>query len=138
MDLGQIATVVVAIILIWSAVAVVLVIAGKRWLARELAVLVPNVARLFGGLMRDERVGWPSKIALGLASLWIASPIDLIPEFIPVVGSLDDAIVTMLVLRFVLRSTDVSILREHWRGDPRVLERILRMAGARSVPPALP
>jgi len=137
-DLGLVATVVVAIVLLWSAVAIVLVIAGQRWLARELAVLVPNVARLFAGLMRDDRVGWPSKIALGIASLWIASPIDLIPDFIPVVGSLDDAIVTLLVLRFVLRGTDVAILREHWRGDPRVFERILRLAGVRPAPRALP
>ena len=137
MDLGLVATVVVAIILLWSAVALILVIAGKRWLARELAVLVPNVARLFTGLVRDDRVDWPSKIALGLASLWLASPIDLIPDFIPVAGSLDDAIVAALVLRFVLRRTDPAVLREHWHGDTRVFDRILRMAGASEVPPVL-
>src|SRR5207249_10746906 len=107
---------------------------GKRWLARELAVMVPNLARLFPGLIADPRVGWPAKIAVGLASLWIASPIDLIPEFVPVAGPLDDAIVAMLVLRFVLRSTDSAVLREHWRGDPRVFDRLLRLAGARSGP----
>jgi uncharacterized membrane protein YkvA (DUF1232 family) len=86
--------------------------------------------------MRDPRVGWPAKIALGLATLWIASPIDLIPEFIPVAGPLDDAIVALIVLHFVLRTTDVAVLRAHWHGDPRSFDRLLRIAGGRSSPTA--
>ena len=140
MDLGLVATVVVAIILLWSAVALILVIAGKRWLARELAVLVPNVARLFAGLVRDPRVDWPSKIALGLASLWLASPIDLIPDFVPIAGQFDDAIVAALALRFVLRTTDGVVVRDHWHGYPATLERLLRIVswGGRGAPRALP
>ena len=140
MELGQIAVVLVAIVLVWSALAVVLVLLGRRWIARELAVLLPNLVRLFSGLVRDPRVPLPAKVVLGLASLWLASPIDLIPDFIPVVGSLDDAIIAGLALRIVLGATDERIVREHWHGDPATLDRILRVVrfGGRRPPPTLP
>ena len=62
---------------------------------------------------------------IGFAALWIASPIDLIPEFIPVAGPLDDVIVAALVLRHLLRSAGSDVVRDHWRGDPALLDRIL-------------
>lgn len=83
---------------------------------------------MFRGLIGDPRVPLPAKLALGFAALWIASPIDLIPEFIPIAGPLDDAIVAALVLRYVLSSTRREVVVEHWRGDPRTLEAILRIA----------
>ena len=67
------------------------------------------------------------------AIVWLVSPIDLIPEFVPVAGPLDDAIVAALVLRHVLKRTDASVLSEHWRGDPATLAKILRIANIRSV-----
>jgi uncharacterized membrane protein YkvA (DUF1232 family) len=81
-----------------------------------------------------------AKIVLAIASLWFASPIDLIPDFIPVVGQLDDAIVAALALRFLLRTTDEAVVRQHWHGDPATLERILRIASwrGRRAPRALP
>jgi uncharacterized membrane protein YkvA (DUF1232 family) len=140
MDLTFWVTALAIVILVWCALVIVLVVVGRVLLARELAALVPNLVRLFGGLMRDRRVGLAPKIALGLGSLWLASPIDLIPDFIPLVGSLDDAIVAALVLRFVFATTDPTIVREHWQGDPRTLERITRLVllGRRTRPPALP
>jgi uncharacterized membrane protein YkvA (DUF1232 family) len=56
--------------------------------------------------------------------IWKASPIDLVPEFIPVLGPADDLIVAALVLRHVLKRTDRSPLAEHWRGDPAILDGI--------------
>ena len=140
MDLPGWANVLLVVIAIWIVVVVVLVIVGRVLLARELALLLPNLIRLFGGLLRDRRVGLPAKIVVGIASLWLASPIDLIPEFIPIVGSLDDAIVAALALRFVLRTTDSAVVREHWHGDPATLERLLRFVswGGRGTPRALP
>jgi uncharacterized membrane protein YkvA (DUF1232 family) len=114
---------------IWLLLVVALVVAGRRTAARELATLVPNIAALFGGLLRDRRVPGGSKVLLAIAIAWIASPIDLIPEFIPIAGPLDDAIVAALVLRRVLRRTDQTVLEEHWRGEPATLEAILRLAG---------
>ena len=140
MDLPLWAQILAVVIAIWIVVVVVLVIVGRVLLARELALLLPNLIRLFGGLLRDRRVGLPAKIVVGIASLWLASPIDLIPEFIPIVGSLDDAIVAALALRFVLRTTDGAVVREHWHGDPATLERLLRFVlwGGRGSPRALP
>ena len=126
MDLPVWANVLLVLIAIWVLVVVILVIVGRVLLARELALILPNLIRLFGGLLRDRRVGLPAKIVVGIASLWLASPIDLIPEFIPIVGSLDDAIVAAIALRFVLRTTDGAVVREHWHGDPATLERLLR------------
>ena len=139
MDLPVWANVLLVVIAIWIVVVVVLVIVGRVLLARELALVLPNLVRLFGGLLRDPRVGIPTKIVVGIASVWLASPIDLIPEFIPIIGSLDDAIVAALVLRFVLNSTDGAVVREHWHGDPATLARLLRLAslGSRGTPRAL-
>ncbi|MEK7861374.1 MAG: DUF1232 domain-containing protein, partial [Chloroflexota bacterium] len=101
---------------------------GHRLLARELALLVPNLFRLFRGLLGDPRVPWHAKAVLGLGLLWIASPIDLIPEFVPIVGPLDDAIVAAVVLGYVVRVAGREVVREHWPGDPTVLARLVRMA----------
>src|SRR5438552_3182138 len=84
MDLTGWVQVAVVLILIWTLLVIVLVIVGQRLLARELALLLPNLVRLFTGLLRDPRVPLPAKVILGLASLWLASPIDLIPDSIPV------------------------------------------------------
>ena len=110
---------------IWLLLITALAIAGRRSAARELITLVPNLALLFKGLLRDPRVSRGSKVLVGLAAAWMASPIDLIPEFIPVAGPLDDVIVAALVLRHLLRSAGSAVVREHWRGDPAVLDRIL-------------
>ena len=139
MDLPLWANILLVLIAVWIVVVVILVVVGRILLARELALVLPNLIRLFGGLLRDRRVGLPAKIVVGIAGLWLASPIDLIPDFIPIVGSLDDAIVAALALRFVLNSTDGAVVREHWHGDPATLARLMRLAslGTRSTPRAL-
>ena len=110
---------------IWLFAVIVLILLGRRSQARELATLIPNLLVLFRGLLRDPRVPRGAKLWLVLAVVWIASPIDLIPEFIPIAGPLDDSIVAALVLRHLLRRTARSVLLEHWRGDPATLEAIL-------------
>jgi uncharacterized membrane protein YkvA (DUF1232 family) len=113
----------------YLAVVVGLMVTGRRTLAREIASFLPNLVLLFRGLIGDSRVPQRTKVVLALGALWLASPIDLIPEFIPIAGPLDDAIVAALVLRYVLRSTDRSVLEAHWRGDPKTLERLLALGG---------
>ena len=119
---------------VWLIAILALVAFGRRSAARELAALIPNLVVLFRGLLRDPRVPRSSKLWLWFAVVWVVSPIDLIPEFIPVVGPLDDAIVAALVLRHVLKRTDRSVLAEYWRGDPATLDTILstRKQGPRS------
>jgi uncharacterized membrane protein YkvA (DUF1232 family) len=114
----------------WLLLVTGLVVAGRRVLARELAALVPNLTRLFAGLIRDPRVPLRAKIVLGTTALYLAMPIDLVPDLIPVVGSLDDAIVAALALRYVLRVTSPDLVAEHWPGDPATLHRILRLVRA--------
>jgi uncharacterized membrane protein YkvA (DUF1232 family) len=116
---------------VWGAIVGVLIVAGRRSAARALAGFLPNLIALFRGLLRDPRVHRRSKVLLVLALLWLVSPIDLIPEFVPVAGPLDDAIVGILVLRHVVRRAGHEVVADHWRGDPATLDRILRIAGSR-------
>jgi uncharacterized membrane protein YkvA (DUF1232 family) len=115
----------VVLIAVWFLALLFLVIVGRKQQARELAAAIPNLLVLFRGLLRDPRVPRGSKIWLVVAVIWIASPIDLVPEFIPVLGPADDVIVAALVLRHVLRRTDRSVLAGHWRGDLATLDRIV-------------
>ena len=140
MDLPLWAEILLVLVAIWIVVAVVLVLVGRAVLARELALVLPNLIRLFAGLLRDRRVPLRAKIVLALATLWLASPIDLIPDFIPIAGQFDDAIVAALALRFILRTTDGAVVRQHWHGDPATLERLVRIVslGKRGAPRALP
>lgn len=111
-----------------------LILAGRRVAAKELATLIPNLALLFKDLVKDERVPRSSKWLLGGAVLWLVSPIDLLPEFLPVLGPLDDAVVAALVLRHLVKRAGPEVVREHWRGEPATLERILRAAGVKADP----
>lgn len=107
----------------------VLVVTGRGALAREAALLLPNLVRLFRGLLGDAAVPWHAKAALAIGIVWLASPIDLVPEFIPVAGPLDDAIVAGLVLAYVARVSGRDPIERHWRGDPRILRHFLALAG---------
>jgi uncharacterized membrane protein YkvA (DUF1232 family) len=111
--------------LVYVFVVVGLLLAGRRTAAREIALLVPNLARLFAELLRDPRVPRRSRALVLLGIAWIASPIDLIPEFIPFLGPLDDAIVAALILRHVVKRAGPDVVREHWRGDPALIARFL-------------
>ncbi|MBI2323965.1 MAG: DUF1232 domain-containing protein [Chloroflexi bacterium] len=117
-----------AAVLVYAAIVAVLILFGRRLLARELATLVPNLVRLFRGLLGDPRVPLRAKAVLLVGIVWIASPIDLIPEFVPIAGPLDDAIVAALVLAYVSRAVGRDVVREHWHGDPTTLARLLRLA----------
>jgi uncharacterized membrane protein YkvA (DUF1232 family) len=116
---------------VWAAAIVGLLVIGRRTAARQLATLLPSLVRLFHALFRDPRVPRGSKVLLGFALAWFVSPIDLVPEFIPVIGPLDDAVVAALVLRHVLRKAGRDVIAEHWSGDQATLGLLLRVAGPR-------
>ena len=114
---------------LWAAFVAVLLLAGRREDARALAGFVPDCFMLVSRLARDPRVPRRRKLLLiGLAG-YLALPIDLVPDFIPVAGQLDDAIVVALVLRRFLRSGGAELTREHWPGPERSLRLVLRLAG---------
>ncbi|TML79059.1 MAG: DUF1232 domain-containing protein [Actinobacteria bacterium] len=115
---------------VWLLAIVALVIAGRRTHAKELAMLLPNLLSLLRGMIRDPRVGRFDKFLLVIAVAWVASPIDLIPEFIPVFGPLDDVVVVALILRRLVRRAGPEVVSDHWRGDPEIMRRILKLVRA--------
>jgi uncharacterized membrane protein YkvA (DUF1232 family) len=94
-------------------------------LLRDLAAFIPDCVTLVRRLRRDPRVPRRAKVAIVLAGLWVASPIDLIPEFIPVIGPLDDIIVVALALRYAGRQVPRPVVLAAWPGDPHILDRLL-------------
>lgn len=80
--------------------------------------LVPDVARLVRRLIGDRTVPFPVRAALVGLLAWLVSPIDLIPEFVPMLGPLDDVIIAVLVLRYAWRRLGDAELRRHWPGSP--------------------
>ena len=97
--------------------------------AREVASFLPDVIVLFRRLLRDPRVPRRSKLWLGLLVPYLASPIDLIPDFLPVVGQLDDAAFVILAARSVVRGAGRDVVAELWPGSPAGLAVLLRVAG---------
>ena len=104
------------------------VIAGRRQGARAIAGFVPDCAVLLTRLMRDKRLPRRHKLLVAALIPYLAMPFDLIPDFIPVAGQLDDAILVALVLRRVVRK-EPGLVKEHWPGPPSSLAVILRLAG---------
>ena len=105
-----------------------LVVAAKRLppgILKELAGFLPACLTTVRMLRKDPRVPRRAKVAVLLAGLWLLSPIDLLPEFLPVIGPLDDILVVALVLRYAARSVPRPVLLDAWPGDPRLLERLL-------------
>jgi uncharacterized membrane protein YkvA (DUF1232 family) len=94
-------------------------------LARDLAGFLPDCVTAARTLRNDPRVPRRARVAVVVALLWVLSPIDLIPEFLPVIGPLDDIIVVALLLRYAGRSVPRQLLLEAWPGDPRLMERLL-------------
>jgi uncharacterized membrane protein YkvA (DUF1232 family) len=117
-----------AAVAVWLALVALLVVTGRRQDARALAGFVPDCVLLVRALLRDPRVPRRSKLALGALVVYLASPVDLVPDFIPVAGQLDDALLLALVLRGVLRAAGEAVVREHWRGPERSLALVLRLS----------
>lgn len=120
----------VALILVWVALAVAL------WLLRpdelgiaDLLRLLPDVLRLLKRLASDSQLPRRIRVALAVLLVFVASPIDLIPDFIPVLGYADDVIITALVLRWVTRTVGPQALTTHWPGTPDGLAALRRLCG---------
>lgn len=108
-----------------------LLLAGRRQDARALAGFIPDCLVLFRRLLGDDRVSRRSKLLLVALIGYLAMPFDLVPDFIPVAGQLDDAIVVVIVLRTLVRAGGPDLLREHWPGPTRSLDALLRLAYGR-------
>jgi uncharacterized membrane protein YkvA (DUF1232 family) len=93
--------------------------------AKDLATVLPACATAARRLRRDPRVPRKAKIAIVIALLWVLSPIDLIPEFLPIIGPLDDVLVVAIAFRYAARRVPREVLYEAWPAEPRILERLL-------------
>jgi uncharacterized membrane protein YkvA (DUF1232 family) len=117
------------LLLTWAVFVGWLYAIGRRADARALAGFIPDCAVLVARLLRDPRVGRGDKLLLVALGGYLALPFDLVPDFVPVAGQLDDALVAALVLRRLVRSAGPGIVREHWPGPTRSLDLLLRVAG---------
>jgi uncharacterized membrane protein YkvA (DUF1232 family) len=127
---GWLALLVAAVVAVYIALIGAIVIGSRQWDVRTIAKLVPYCAILFKRLLGDPRVPRRWKVASALALVYLAFPFDLVPDFIPVLGQLDDAVVVALVLRGLLRSAGPRLMREHWPGPTALLVPLQRLAGA--------
>jgi len=121
--LGLVALWVVMLVLFWA-------LRPKDVPIRELLGLIPDVLRLLRSLIADRAAPLDVRIVLLGLIAWILSPIDLIPEFIPVLGPLDDVVVAVVALRYVRRRVGVDDLRRRWLGTPDGFALLLRVIGS--------
>jgi len=120
---------VAAVVASWA----VLVLLARRLppgVMKDLAAILPACATTMWRLRHDPDVPRRAKAALVLAGLWVLSPIDLIPEFLPVIGPLDDVVVVALALRYSARQVPREVLERAWAGEPRLLDRLLGATNA--------
>jgi uncharacterized membrane protein YkvA (DUF1232 family) len=117
-----------ATLVVYAAFVGWLVLAGRREDARAFATFIPDCVVLVSRLAREPRVPRRRKLLLlGLAG-YLALPFDLVPDFIPVAGQLDDAIAVAFVLRYFVRTGGEPLIRELWPGPERSLALLLRLA----------
>lgn len=116
---------------VYAAFIAWLLIAGRRQDARALAGFIPDCLVLFHRLLADERVPRSRKLLVAALIAYLATPIDLVPDFIPIAGQLDDAIIVAFVLRTIMRSGGPELVREQWPGPPTSLNVLLRLAYGR-------
>jgi len=116
------------ILALYALVVLAFVVAGRRHDALTIARFVPDCVVLFARLLRDERLPRRHRLLVAALIPYLALPFDLIPDFIPVAGQLDDAILVAFVLRRVVKR-EPGLVKEHWPGPPSSLTLILRLAG---------
>lgn len=123
-----------ALLALLLAAVLALVAVGRRSDARALAGFIPDCLVLSRRLLGDPRIPRRRKALLGVLIGYLALPFDLVPDFIPVAGQLDDALVVALIIRAVLRSGGEGLLREHWPGPQSSLALVRRVTYGRAKP----
>lgn len=125
-----------ATLVVYGGAIGLLVLLGQRSQAAALARFIPDCVVLIRRLIGDERVPRHRKLVLLALVAYLSVPIDLVPDFIPVAGQLDDVLVAALALRYALRSGGPGLLREHWPGPQQTLQAVMRLAfGRPAIPP---
>jgi uncharacterized membrane protein YkvA (DUF1232 family) len=115
-------------LVVYAVFVLALVIAGRRQSARALAGFIPDCIVLCTRLLRDPRVPRRRKMLFVALGGYLALPFDLVPDFIPVAGQLDDVIIVAVVLRSFLRNGGEPLVRAHWPGPESTLALVLKLA----------
>lgn len=113
---------------LWAVSCALIVMFAHRLpngLLRQVAEFLPSCVAAARTLRSHPDVPRRARIALLVAVLWVLSPIDLLPEFLPVIGPLDDVVAVVLLLRYAARSIPRDTLLDAWPSDPQLLERLL-------------
>lgn len=97
-------------------------IEGVRDWLKELALAVPNIAKLLGRLATDPRVPRGAKRLAGVVAAYLVSPIDLLPDFIPIIGRTDDVLLAAYAVNYLVKAAGEPVVREHWDGADEVLD----------------
>jgi uncharacterized membrane protein YkvA (DUF1232 family) len=135
MNLSALGTIILGLVAAWLALLLLLWLIRSRGVgARELARLVPDILRLVRDLLMDRSTPRSVHVALGILLVWLVSPIDLVPEFIPVLGPLDDVIVAVVILRFVRRRLGEAEMRRLWRGSDEGWLVVVQLVAGRTGP----
>jgi uncharacterized membrane protein YkvA (DUF1232 family) len=131
MDMGAFIGIVVTLVVLWALLLVLFwALRPKDVSVREVLGLVPDVLRLLRSVITDRSAPLDVRlVVLGLLA-WIVSPIDLIPEFIPVLGPIDDIVVAVIAMRYVRRRVGVDDLRRRWTGTEAGFRLVLRVIGS--------
>jgi uncharacterized membrane protein YkvA (DUF1232 family) len=124
---GWLQAILIAVVLVVASWLLLIVLARRLppGVAKDLAGFLPDCVTAMRVLRRDPRVPRRARVAVVIAMLWVLSPIDLIPEFLPVIGPLDDIIAVAVLLRYAGRSVPRQVLLDAWPGDPYLMERLL-------------
>jgi uncharacterized membrane protein YkvA (DUF1232 family) len=123
--------IVVAIVAVWALLLVLFwALRPKGVPVRDVLRLIPDVLRLLRSVIADRAAPLDVRIVLVGLLAWIMSPIDLIPEFIPVLGPLDDVVVAVVAMRYVRRRVGVEDLRRRWTGTDDGFALLLRIIGS--------
>ncbi|MBE1878096.1 YkvA family protein [Myceligenerans pegani] len=127
---GLLVSVAASLLVTWLALVVALLIARPRGgLLREALRLLPDALRLVRRLAADRTLPRGVRLRLGLLLAYLAVPVDPIPDFIPVLGYADDAVVAVIVLRSVVRRAGLDAIRAHWPGTDDGFAALVRAAG---------
>ena len=117
-----------ATVIVYAIFVGVLALAGRSSNARAIAGFVPDCIVLFKRMLGDSRLPRRYRAIVVAMVVYLALPFDLIPDFIPVAGQFDDAIVVVLTLRAILRGGGLEMIEEHWPGPRSSLSFILKLA----------
>lgn len=101
---------------------------SRQEILREAVLLVPNLAKLLYRLLRDKRVPRRRRLAMTVVGVYVASPIDVVPDFIPVLGSVDDLLVLAFAVDYLLRASPPEVVEQHWDGTQDGLELVRGIA----------